>query len=265
LVVRLSCLILSFILYGPADLWSETGQHCLNCHPAHYRDQGLCSDCHRGNPASDRKNIAHLRLIAGRYARFTRAADPALDLGNRLLDQLACRRCHQSGGRGNRLATSLDTLVAAKPVEEIVEAIKAPSRGMPDFRLTNDQIILLVNALLSGSFKNRHHGSEQPLAVHFEKTNLKRQDVFSQKCGPCHRLLTQRQGLLGVGEVAPNLSGLLSEFYPATFNNKRWTVDGLLRWLRNPRQIRPVSVMRPIVLDEKLQRELETIIAADTP
>jgi len=257
LVAHLSSLILLCCLFGPVILSAGAAQLCLGCHTAHYRDRGLCSDCHRGNPASDRKNIAHYRLIAGPYARFTLGADPVVEQGNRLLEQLACRRCHVSGGRGNRLATSLDSLVEAKVIEEIVAALNAPARGMPDFMLADSQVVALVNTLFAGSKKSLRRGSEQPLAVHFETTNQKRQDVFSLKCGACHRTLTQHWGLLGTGDIGPNLSGLLSEFYPAKFDNKRWTIDGLRRWLRNPRQLRPYAAMRPIILDESQWRELE--------
>lgn len=262
MVARLSCLILFGFLLGPLVPPAAAVQFCLTCHTSHYRERGTCSDCHRGNPASNRKNIAHQRLIAGQYARFTLGSDPVLELGNRLLEQLACRRCHKSGGRGNRLAASLDDLVEAKPVEEIVAPVKVPARGMPDFRLLDDQITPLINALLSGSKMNLRRSGEQPLSVHFNSSQKERQDVFSLKCGACHRMLTQQQGLLGKGDIGPNLSGLLSEFYPATFGNgQHWTTGGLRRWLKNPRLIRPGTMMRPVILDEKQLRELERIFS----
>jgi len=154
--------------------------------------------------------------------------------------------------------------MGSKAVDEIVAAVKTPASGMPDFRLTEDQIVELVNALFAGSRKNIRSEAERPLAVHFEAANKELKDVFSLKCGSCHRMLTNLQGLLGTGEIGPNLSGLLSEFYPATFgNNKRWTQDELRRWLKNPRQVRPLTVMRPVILDEKQMSELERIVSVE--
>ncbi|MBL0226846.1 MAG: hypothetical protein IPQ16_15140 [Geobacteraceae bacterium] len=46
-------------------------QLCQSCHPDHYVERGVCISCHRGNPASGRRNIAHQQSIAGRYAAFT--------------------------------------------------------------------------------------------------------------------------------------------------------------------------------------------------
>jgi cytochrome c2 len=137
---------------------------------------------------------------------------------------------------------------------------------MPDFGLTDDQITALVNALLGGSKKNLRRSSEQPLAVHFEAARQERQDVFSIRCGSCHRMLTRSQGLLGSGDIGPNLSGLLSEYYPATFGtSRRWTVEGLRRWLKNPRQVRPNTTMRPVNLDQNQMRELEALFSESFP
>jgi len=262
LVTRLSGLILFCCLFGLFTPPAEAGQLCLTCHPVHYADKGLCSDCHRGNPSSDRKNIAHQRLIAGRFARFTLGNVAEVEQGKRLLEQFGCRRCHESGGRGNRLATSLDSLMELKPIDEIVLSLRDPARGMPDFSLNDDQIIALVNALFSSSKKNPGRGEERPLAVHFDAGLKERQDVFSRNCGSCHRLLTQKQGLLGSGQVGPNLSGLLSEFYPPSFGNKkRWTHDELRHWLKNPRRIRPITLMRPVLLDKKQLAELDALFS----
>jgi len=240
----------------------QAGQACLGCHPVHYEEQGDCTVCHRGNPASDRRNVAHQRLIGGRFARFTLGPVAEVEQGKRLLEQFGCRRCHESGGRGNRLATSLDSSIESKTVSGIVASLKSPAMGMSDFRLNDDQIVALVNALFSNAKNRLRRGGEQPQAVHFEAAQKERQDLFSRNCGSCHRLLTQKQGLLGSGNIGPNLSGLLSEYYPATFgNNKRWTRERLRSWLKNPRQIRPETTMRPVPLDKKQLGELEKIIS----
>lgn len=37
--------------------------------------------------------------------------------GERLMEELACRRCHRSAGRGNALAANLDDTAVRKSVE----------------------------------------------------------------------------------------------------------------------------------------------------
>jgi mono/diheme cytochrome c family protein len=177
--------------------------------------------------------------------------------GRRLLEQLSCRRCHASAGKGNRLATPLDTLADAKTPEEIVAAIKAPAQGMPDFRLTDRQMVLLVNAILGGARQNRAQSQTRPLRVHFEHAQSGKENVFSRKCGACHRLLSERQGAIGKGDVGPNLSGLLTEYYPRTFGQgQAWTEERLKRWLLNPRAVRVWSGMPPVELSTAEFREL---------
>lgn len=230
---------------------------CLSCHPAHYVEQGGCVACHRGNPGSARKNIAHQRLIAGRFARFTLDDTSELNEGKRLLEQYGCRRCHVSAGKGNRLATPLDTLADAKKTEEIAAAIKAPAQGMPDFKVTERQTVLLVNAVLANARQVQSQQREQPLRVHFEAGQEGNKNIFSRKCGACHRLLTERRGVLGRGDIGPNLSGLLSAYYPETFGEGRvWTGERLRRWLENPRAVRAGARMPPVELSPLEFREL---------
>jgi cytochrome c2 len=225
-------------------------QMCLGCHPSHYAERGTCITCHRGNPSSGRKNIAHHRLIAGRFARFTLGDTEEVREGKRLMELFACRRCHVSGDRGNRLATSLDTLLAARTSGEIAAAMRSPAKGMPDFRLAERQVVDLVNAICAGAKHDGGKGLEHPLVVHFEAGQKENEDVFTRKCGPCHRVLTERQGLLGAGDIGPNLSGLLSEFYPETFNGREnWTAGRLRLWLDNPRRFSRHALMRPVSLD----------------
>lgn len=222
---------------------------CLSCHPAHYAEQGDCVGCHRGNSGSTRKNIAHQRLIAGRFARFTLGETSALNEGKRLLEQYACRRCHVSAGKGNRLATPLDTLADTKKTEEVAAAIKAPAQGMPDFRVTERQAVLLVNAILANARHVLSQHQAQPLRVHFDPAQSGKENIFSRKCGACHRALTENQGLLGRGDIGPNLTGLLSGYYPKTFGEGRvWAGERLKRWLENPRAVRPGARMPPVEL-----------------
>lgn len=204
--------------------------------------------------------MAHHLLIPGRYARFTLGDTPEVRWGNRLLEQLACRRCHVSGARGNRLATSLDTLPPARPPGEIAAAVLSPARGMPDFRLDEAQAAAIVNALFAGARTAGQRERERPLAVHFEKSGPAAEDVFSRRCGPCHRMLTMGRGLLGAGTVGPNLSGLFSPSSPpAAADGKPWTVERLEERLRNPRRASPLALMPPVPLAAAEWKELKDL------
>ena len=238
----------------------EPPQICLSCHPAHYMEQGRCPDCHRGNPYSDRKNIAHAGLISAKYAFFSLSDQPHVKNGNRLIDQYSCRRCHVIDRRGNRLAITLDGAAAGKTAEELAGSIRRPVDNMPNFGMDEVRITYLVNSILAGSQRrNTHEGA--PVTVHFNIANKKGGDVFSIKCGSCHSLLSEKRGALGIGKIGPNLSGLLSTYYPKTFRNgEAWTFRNLESWLTNPREIRPWARMIPIKLTMEEREGLESII-----
>ena len=263
MVALLSSLTVLLCLLSP-PAWAGQGQRCLNCHPSHYGDRGACTDCHRGNPLSKRKNVAHHLLIPGRYARFTLGDTTEVVQGNRLLEQLACRRCHVSGGKGNRLATSLDTLPATRVPGEIAASVMSPALGMPDFKLDEAQVVTVVNALFAGARKGERRERERPLVVFFEKSGPAAKDVFSRTCGPCHRMLTMGRGLLGSGTIGPNLSGLFSPFYPPTFaGGKPWTAERLTKRLHNPRQVSTFALMPPVPLNASDLKELKALLATE--
>lgn len=176
------------------------------------------------------------------------------------MEELACRRCHSSAGRGNALAANLDDTAVRKSVEELTLAIRQPVATMPKFGLDEERIVILVNMILAGS-QGQEMGKAAPAKVHFNNSGKKSEDVFSKKCGSCHRILSERLGALGTGDSGPNLSGLLSPHYPKSFKNgETWTVRNLGLWLKNPREIREWSRMQPVVLTEKEMKELETTI-----
>ncbi len=231
-------------------------QLCLSCHPAHYADRGTCSGCHRGNPASERKNIAHAELRTGKFVRFT-LADPTLKKdGEHLMDQLGCRRCHITDGRGNALASNLDGAAARRTVHELVLSIRQPVATMPKFGLDDARITMLINTIFAGS-ENRDMDKSAPVKVHFNNSGNKSEDIFSKKCGSCHRLVTGHLGALCSGDIGPNLSGLLSPYYPKSFKNGEvWTTRNLSDWLKNPRDSKPWSRMLPVVLTEREMAEL---------
>lgn len=253
--------MMAALLLAAAPAWGgQARQLCLSCHPAHYAERGGCSFCHRGNPASERKNIAHAGLRPGKYARFTLGGRAETREGERLMERLACRRCHVSGGRGNPLAVSLDVAANRKTGGGLALSIRNPVANMPDFRLDEEQITTLVNAVFAGS-QGRRADESAPVRVHFSASGKKSPDIFSTKCGGCHRLLSQRLGAVGTGEVGPNLSGLLTEYYPKSFRkDEAWTVKNLSLWLKNPRGIRPWARMLPVTLTGAETNELMSII-----
>jgi len=176
------------------------------------------------------------------------------------MEELACRRCHISAGRGNGLAANLDDAAVRKSVGELVLAIRQPVATMPKFGLDDERIAMLVNIILAGS-QGHEMGKAAPAKVHFNNSGNKSEDVFSKKCGSCHRILSERLGALGTGDSGPNLSGLFSPFYPKTYKNGEvWTVRNLDLWLKNPREIRVWARMQPVVLTEKEMKELETTL-----
>jgi cytochrome c2 len=183
----------------------------------------------------------------------------AVRKGGQLFGILGCRRCHVSGGKGNRLSSDLDTLPFRSPPERIAEAIRLPAYYMPDFRLGEDGIAHLVNAILAASSKREHAAGETPVRVHFEEEGG--EDVFARHCGPCHKALSARHGGLGKGIAGPNLSALFSPHYPKTGpGGKPWTVERLRAWIANPRNQRPSARMPPLRLkEEELLRIVERL------
>ena len=238
----------------------QTG--CLQCHKPHYAKIGSCVSCHRGDGRSDRSAIAHRDLIRGKFSWFALPGSEPLRRGEKLLVNFACRRCHSSAGKGNRLAINLDRLPANTSPQKIFDSIKSPALFMPDFRCDDRQVADLVNAVLAGALKAGRAGSETPQVVHFEKLQLHKENIFEKQCGPCHKVLTIARGALGKGDIGPNLSGLFTEFYPKTWKNDgRWTAENLKKWLNNPREIRVNCQMLPVLLKKDEVDQLLIILA----
>lgn len=260
MVIRL--LISALFVLASAPLFNADGRSlCHSCHTIHYAERGECVRCHRGNPAAARKNVAHHHLVAGRYAGYVLPDSSSLLKGRRLLDQFACRRCHRIGQRGNALSTNLDFVGSRRAPEELAARIRYPVQNMPDFRATEDQISELVTALLSEATKQKNPAVEKPRVVYFDQVGASVQDVFSVKCGACHRVLTLRSGALGRGTNGPNLSGLLSPLYPPTFRGHlTWTEQRLGEWLKNPRKSKPDAMMQPVALTEREFMQLVEIL-----
>jgi cytochrome c2 len=250
LATRLAFLILALALWVPAALAAGVG--CLHCHAAHHQQLGGCVDCHGGEERTRRKELAHHQLLPGALVHFRLPQSPVTEAGNRLLETFACRRCHISGGKGNRLASNLDHRAVLRPLE-LADAIRRPVDFMPDFQFSETDLVKLLNALLLGARNAEPTGTETPRVVHFEGGAEQGENPFAKACGACHRLLTSRHGALGRGNAAPNLSGLFTEHYPASFGPELlpWTAERLKTWLENPRRQRPLAQMRPQRLNEE--------------
>jgi len=222
---------------------------------------GNCVGCHRGDDRSDRLRIAHQRLVPGRFAHFAIPGSEPVERGKKLVQGFACRRCHTVGGKGNALASNLDRLPPKTEPQELYDAIRSPALFMPDFRMDDAKIVALVNAILAGRARARERG-ERPQLVHFEEAAGRRQNVFEKQCAPCHKLLSRKYGGLGKGNIGPNLSGLLTEYYPLTNGGRPWTPDALAKWLDNPRKSRPVTEMPPVRLE---RQEFEQLLQLLSP
>lgn len=226
---------------------------CLECHRPHYADKGGCTACHRGDERTDRRNIAHRDLIPAAYAHFALPGSPVVRRGTGLIEAFACRRCHRWLGEGNALAADLDDLIDVSPPRKIHDAIRTPAAYMPDFGFEESQVRDIVNAVLAGGARRKKaRGAEIPVVVHFEDVYDRTGLLFPRACGPCHRILSDTGGGLGGGAVGPNLSGLMTRHYPATFGRgERWTRENLESWLRNPRSVRPSATMPPLPLSPR--------------
>lgn len=242
------------LLAGAAGVAAESGG-CLACHVAHDPAQPDCVWCHAGNPATERREIAHDRLIAGRFASFRDPQNPLVQSGEQQVKTLGCRRCHRIGGEGNRLATDLDQLAPRVTPERREQALEFPVMFMPDFRLGAADRAAIVTYLLAAQLKVKPSAAP-PKIVHFV-TSGQTERVFDKHCAACHQLLSARWGALGRGNLAPNLSGLLSPFYPTPPKpDASWTAQSLRDWLKNPRSFRPHALMPPLVLTEEETAEL---------
>lgn len=238
-------------------LWSTgpyfyTGQKgCSHCHVPHYETEASCVDCHRGIPGTDRAQIAHYQLVQGKYACFTFPDSPVVKDGQGLIDTSGCRRCHRTGRKGNGLASDLDTSFEKTLPEALADAIKNPAAFMPNFYFLEADIIRLVNAVLESSAVYASTSGEDIRIIHFEEDIKDSDNIFNKHCGSCHRLLTQKFGGLGQGDIGPNLSGIFSRFYFKNYKNGMpWNSNRLKQWLKNPRDIRPTSQMPPVILTE---------------
>jgi mono/diheme cytochrome c family protein len=255
LAPRAALLIAALALGGCLKASSTAGREpgCRSCHEAHFLREGTCRDCHRGNPDAAREGLAHEGLLTGRAAELRLPGSLALREGRRLVQALACRRCHTIGNEGNNLATSLDAVVWKRGQAELVSSIREPVENMPDFGLDEGQAEAVVAFLLRSGRPDR---SQDTYRVHFSRPASPGTGVFEKECGGCHRFLGPA-GPVGTGNAGPNLSGLFTPYYPPTApGNRRWDEKALREWLRNPRASRAHTTMPPVALGEDDLRKL---------
>jgi len=198
-------------------------------------------------------------LIRGEYACFTFPESPVVETGHRLINRSGCRRCHKTGSQGNVLASDLDTSLDRTLPEVLGNAIKNPAIFMPDFNFQETDVTRLVNAILASRAVYGSKPREFSQVVHFEADKEVSDSIFSRNCGACHRILTKHKGGIGKGDIGPNLSGLLSDYYFQNFKgSKSWNSNGLEQWLKNPRDIRSNAQMPPVHLKKDELRHLIT-------
>jgi len=260
--LRISILTLLLgLLWSAGPYFYKGHSGCSECHTPHYETEASCVDCHRGDDRTRRVQIAHYQLIQGKYACFTLPENSAVRDGHRLIDTSGCRRCHETGGQGNRLSSNLDTLYETTPPEVLADAIKDPATFMPDFYFRETDVTRLVNAILDSSAVYASAFGENIRIIHFEEYKEDSHTIFENRCGSCHRILTAQFGGLGRGDIGPNLSGFFSQFY---FKNnqggKSWDSIGLREWLKNPRDIRDNARMSPVILTENEFAQLIRIL-----
>lgn len=248
MAVRVTVLIL---LLGISLDGTATGAmpSCLKCHPAHYEEIGRCTDCHKGDDRTTRMEIAHLNLITGALVRYRVPGNPSPETGRQWIDKAGCRRCHTINARGNILATNLDRISGRHP-QDLLSSILKPVTSMPDLRFDEKTAAHMVNAILSSARSDNQSTSKLPVIVRFANKWEQRKNIFEKRCGGCHKVLTKEFGGLGNGTAGPNLSGLLTDFYPATYGKaQRWTEDRLRQWIANPRNFRANARMQPVLIN----------------
>lgn len=257
--------------------WADSGgapngdngaiNRCLNCHSDRLSSY-LCSSvppeaaplrctwCHRGNAATSRKDLAHYNLIGKDYASYRLPEAQVVSSGVTWVGNLACRRCHVQDNQGNHLAANLDQLLYRSSIGEIEHALVVPAFYMPDFAMNGSIRSAIITQILAGGSVHPSAEEGAPVVVHFAD-NVNQDSLFEKHCGSCHKVLTARHGGLGSGGQGPNLSGLLSTFYPRNYlDNQAWTAAALHDWLKNPRKIRPQTTMPPLVLEKQVVEQL---------
>jgi mono/diheme cytochrome c family protein len=248
-------LIALFVIFNAQCVCAE--EMCATCHAdkIHYKSIGSCIVCHNGNGNTSRIKLAHENILDKRYAFFLIKDNWRVFKGNLLIKDAACKRCHTIGDSGNFLATNLNISTQEKDIKTLTNAIKNPFLYMPQFNFTKEQIVYIINGLLYNAFYNKSHTGGY-ITVHFD-INGERKNIFTSKCGKCHKVILKQIGPLGEGERGPNLSGLFTNEYRSLQEVEGWNKKTFKKWLKNPRKIKKNALMPVIKLKSD---ELEDIV-----
>lgn len=224
-----------------------------------------CSACHRGNPLTSRKNLAHTGMVLPRHSWYVQPLSAAVKAGEKAVKTFACRRCHVVGEKGNDLATNLDTVAPKRSSLELGQAVREPAVFMPLFPLSDKDLAAILTRVYAGGHTAPASDISKPLVVYFTHA-AREEDLFSRHCGTCHRMLSHKYGGLGSDIIGPNLSGMGTEYYPATAkDDKVWKRDALEDWTKNPRKIRPLTTMPPQKIKEQDLKEILDIVWTPNP
>ena len=120
----------------------------------------------------------------------------------------------------NQRLTVYRRMAAVRSSEEL-ERLVHEMRDRYGSRLSEEQLTMLVNALLAGS-QGRRTDESAPVRVHFNTLGKKNPDIFSTKCGSCHRMLSDRLGAVACGR---NLKTSLREMIRNQGNDVRLVVN----------------------------------------
>lgn len=256
MAIRVTVLILLLWLSLRGIATAAASSSCLKCHPSHHAGLDRCTGCHSGDDRATRKQITHLNLVPGRLVQYRIPGNPAVEPGRQWIEKSGCRRCHTINAKGNKLASNLDRLTGRHPLDLLASILK-PVASMPDFRFDEETAGQLVNAILVAAKPDRSDSRKVPVVVRFNRKGDQQENTFEKRCGGCHQVLTKDWGGIGKGVAGPNLSGLLTGFYPTTYGkSQRWTDDRLRQWIANPRDSRPNARMQPVPVKREELTEL---------
>lgn len=238
-------------------------------HPAipHDLNQFGCSICHRGQGPATSVEAAHYTteaweqpLLPARYLESgcgqchlnSLAGTPRLNEGRKMLASEGCVHCHnvtQPDGtvlKPTDDPPSLEHIAEKTSREWIFAWIKNPqayavSATMPNFQL-NDQDAADISAFLIAQSKPSPAASVQIRAAAASTADATQAATLygASFCSSCHAVQNDAGNLVG-GTVGPELTRVGSKVNP----------DWLHRWLSNPHDYDPQTLMPHYRLDEK--------------
>ena len=139
--------ILIILLLSCSFLYAADNK-CISCHEnVCLNKPDNCISCHRGDSSTSRKDIAHYKLIKGKYASYTDKSNPKTQKGIKIIEKAACTRCHNIGKSGATLASDLNSAVKRLTTDEIIKSIKEPVINMPLFQFNDEDMEALITGI----------------------------------------------------------------------------------------------------------------------